>query len=48
VSNRLVKDIQKHIVELGQTGEGITSADQINMDARNEFTNKWGQYNNPS
>ena len=44
-SNRLVKETQKHILELGQTGEGITSEDQINMDLQNEFTNKWGQYN---
>lgn len=42
--NRLVKDTQKYRDEMGQTGEGIASADQINMDVRNEFTNKWGQY----
>lgn len=40
---RLVKDTQKYKEELGLTGEGITSADQINMDHPNQFTNKWGQ-----
>jgi len=42
-SYRLVKDTQKYKEEMGLTGEGITSADQINMDVKNAFTNKWGQ-----
>jgi hypothetical protein len=31
---------------MGETGAGITSEDQINMDQDNEFTNKWSTYLN--
>lgn len=35
-------DITKdHVVTMGQTGEGLTSADQIDMEKDNELTNKW-------
>jgi hypothetical protein len=33
-----------HKISMGQMGARITSEDQINMDATNEFTNKWGTY----
>ena len=33
-----------HKNTMGETGAGITSEDQINMDNPNNFTNKWGTY----
>jgi hypothetical protein len=35
----------KYVTELGETGAGITSADEINMEKPNKFTNKWGKHN---
>jgi len=32
------------MAEMGETGAGITSEDQINMEVSNEFTNKWGKF----
>ena len=29
---------------MGETGAGITSEDQIDMDQDNDFTNKWSTY----
>jgi hypothetical protein len=34
----------KHIAELGETGAGIASEDQINMEKPNTFTNKLGEH----
>jgi hypothetical protein len=39
--NSLVKKTCEHMIAMGETGAGITSEDQINMDEDNEFTNKW-------
>jgi hypothetical protein len=33
-----------HKNTMGETGAGITSEDQINVDTPNNFTNKWGTY----
>jgi len=31
---------------MGKTGAGISSEDQINIDAPNQFTTKWGKQHN--
>jgi len=36
--------MNSHKKTMGETGAGITSADEINMDAMNDFTNKWSTY----
>jgi hypothetical protein len=36
--------MNSHKKTMGETGAGITSADEINMDETNDFTNKWGMY----
>jgi hypothetical protein len=41
---RLVKKTREHLNAMGETGAGITSEDQINMDEDNEFMNKWSEY----
>jgi hypothetical protein len=33
----------EHLKTMGETGAGITSEDQINMDEDNEFLNKWSE-----
>jgi hypothetical protein len=33
-----------HKKMMGETGAGITSADEIDMSQANIFTNKWGAY----
>ncbi|KAF7372946.1 hypothetical protein MSAN_00501600 [Mycena sanguinolenta] len=33
-----------YIVEMGETGAGIQSVAEIDMNVRNSFTNKWGAY----
>lgn len=38
----MVKETNKYTEMMGETGAGITSAEQINMTVRNEFTTKWG------
>jgi hypothetical protein len=35
----------KHTADMGETGAGITSEDQIDMEKPNAFTNKWGTHN---
>jgi hypothetical protein len=40
----MVKKVRHHKDAMGQTGEGISSRDQIDMSLDNAFTNKWGQY----
>ena len=34
---------REYIEQMGQTGEGISQEDEIDMSLKNEFTNKWGQ-----
>ena len=41
---RLVKKTCEHLNAMGETGAGITSEDQINMDEENDFINKWSAY----
>jgi hypothetical protein len=36
-----VKKTREHLQAMGETGAGITSEDQINMDEENDFLNKW-------
>lgn len=43
----MVKVTRGHDQELGETGAGITSEDQINLDWPSELTNKWRKYLNP-
>jgi hypothetical protein len=33
-----------HKKTMGETGAGITNADEIDMSQTNNFTNKWGAY----
>lgn len=33
-----------HKKTMGETGAGITRADEIDMTKENHFTNKWGMY----
>jgi hypothetical protein len=33
-----------HKKTMGETGAGITRADEIDMTKENHFTNKWGAY----
>jgi hypothetical protein len=40
--NRMVKTTKTHIEALGETGAGITSADQIDRTQDNAFITKWG------
>lgn len=40
----MVKDVREFAEEMGQTGEGITCAEEIDMSIENQFTNKWGAY----
>ncbi|KAJ7811258.1 hypothetical protein B0H13DRAFT_1871766 [Mycena leptocephala] len=51
IKNRLgamAKITRKYNKEMGETGAGITSASQINMNATNTFTTKWGTYCPPN
>lgn len=41
-SYSMSKTTRKYIEEMGETGAGIRSADDIDMTVQNEFTNKWG------
>jgi hypothetical protein len=36
-----VKKTCEHLQTMGETGAGISSEDQINMDEENGFFNKW-------
>jgi hypothetical protein len=42
ISDRLVKKTRQHIATMGETGAGITSEQQINMESNSELANKWG------
>jgi hypothetical protein len=42
LSSSLTKKTKSYITEMGLTGAGIMSEDQINMNENNAFTNKWG------
>ena len=42
-----MKKTREHLTTMGETGAGITSEDQINMDDDNEFMNKWSEYCTP-
>lgn len=36
------KITKAHMETMGQTGEGISNQDQIDMTLNNQFTTKWG------
>jgi hypothetical protein len=38
------KKTRAGMVVMGETGAGISSEDQINMDIPNQFTTKWGKF----
>jgi hypothetical protein len=37
----LIQKTWEHVTSMGETGAGITSQDQINMDIDSKLTNKW-------
>ncbi|KAJ7584580.1 hypothetical protein C8J56DRAFT_1054044 [Mycena floridula] len=41
--DKLVSDTHAHTTEMGQTGEGIERADEIDMSQNNQFTMKWAE-----
>ena len=40
----MVKKARRHRDAMGETGEGISSRDEIDMSRNNVFMNKWGTY----
>ncbi len=40
----LVKACRGYTEEMGETGMGITSEEEIDMSLNNEFTTKWGTF----
>jgi hypothetical protein len=38
----MTQDVRKYRDEMGQTGAGIMHEEEINMELKNTFTNRWG------
>lgn len=39
-----MKKTREHLTTMGETGAGISTEDQINMDEDNDFMNKWSTF----